>query len=55
VTDVEQDAGTAFGDLPRVLALLFLVRSLIVRHELGEGGSHTTLRSVNNLRERRGF
>jgi hypothetical protein len=38
-----------------VLALLFLVRSLIVRHELGEGGSHTTLRSVNNLRERRGF
>jgi hypothetical protein len=38
-----------------VLAVLFAVRSLVVRHELGEGGSHTTMRSVNSLRERRGF
>jgi hypothetical protein len=38
-----------------VLALLFLVRALVVRHELGAKGSQATLRSVNNLRERRGF
>jgi len=38
-----------------VLALLFLVRSLVVRHELGARGSQATLRSVNSLRERRGF
>jgi hypothetical protein len=38
-----------------VLALLFLVRSLVVRHELGARGSQATLRSVNALRERRGF
>lgn len=38
-----------------VLALLFVVRSLIVRHELGEHGNQTMLRSVNRLRERRGF
>ena len=38
-----------------VLALLFLVRSLIVRHELGARGSQATQRSVNYLRERRGF
>jgi hypothetical protein len=38
-----------------VLAVLFAIRSLIVRHELGAGGSHTTQRSVNTLRERRGF
>jgi tetrahydromethanopterin S-methyltransferase subunit E len=38
-----------------VLALLMLVRSLLVRHELGARGSQTTLRSVNALRERRGF
>ncbi len=38
-----------------VLALLFLVRSLLVRRELGARGSPTTLRSVNSLRERRGF
>ena len=37
-----------------VLALLFLIRSLVVRHELGAGGG-TTARSVNSLRERRGF
>jgi hypothetical protein len=38
-----------------VLALLLLARSLVVRHELGARGSHATLRSVNALRERRGF
>jgi hypothetical protein len=38
-----------------VLALLFVVRALIVRHELGEHGNRTMLRSVNRLRERRGF
>jgi hypothetical protein len=38
-----------------VLALVFVVRSLIVRHELGEHGNQTMLRSVNRLRERRGF
>jgi hypothetical protein len=37
------------------LAILFAVRSLVVRHELGARGSQTTLRSVNSLRERRGF
>jgi hypothetical protein len=38
-----------------VLTLLFVVRALIVRHELGEHGNQTMLRSVNRLRERRGF
>jgi hypothetical protein len=38
-----------------VLAVLFLIRSLVVRHELGAGGGHTTARAVNSLRERRGF
>jgi hypothetical protein len=38
-----------------VLAVLFGVRSLIVRHELGEHGNRNMLRSVNSLRERRGF
>ena len=38
-----------------VLAVLFAVRSLYVRHELGEHGNQTMLRSVNSLRERRGF
>jgi hypothetical protein len=37
------------------LALLFMVRSLIVRHELGENGNRNMLRTVNSLRERRGF
>jgi fatty acid desaturase len=37
-----------------VLAVLFLVRSVVVRHELGSG-SGATARSVNSLRERRGF
>jgi 4-hydroxybenzoate polyprenyltransferase len=38
-----------------VLALLFAVRSLIVRHELSEHGNRAMLRPVNSLRERRGF
>jgi hypothetical protein len=38
-----------------VLALLLVVRFVVVRHELGARGSHATLRSVNALRERRGF
>ena len=38
-----------------VLALLFLARSMVVRHELAAGGGHTTARAVNSLRERRGF
>jgi hypothetical protein len=38
-----------------VLALLFTVRALVVRHELGARGSQATMRSVNALRERRGF
>lgn len=37
------------------LALLIVARSLVVRHELGARGSQATLRSVNALRERRGF
>ena len=38
-----------------VLALLLLARSLVVRHELAAGPAHTTSRSLNALRERRGF
>jgi hypothetical protein len=38
-----------------VLAVLLAVRSLVVRHELGARGSQATMRSVNALRERRGF
>jgi hypothetical protein len=38
-----------------VLAVLFGVRSLIVRHELGRNGNRNMLREVNYLRERRGF
>ena len=37
------------------LVLLLVVRSRIVRHELGEHGNQAMLRSVNSLRERRGF
>ena len=37
------------------LALLFAVRSMVVRHSLGEHGNIDMLRSVNSLRERRGF
>jgi uncharacterized membrane protein len=38
-----------------VLAGAVLVHSLLVRHELGEGGMNDVARSVNALRERRGF
>ena len=38
-----------------VLGLLFAARALYVRHELGEHGNQAMLRSVNSLRERRGF
>jgi hypothetical protein len=37
------------------LALLFTVRSMIVRHRLGEHGNVDMFRSINSLRERRGF
>jgi hypothetical protein len=37
------------------LAVLFALRSLVVRHELGEHGNRSMLREVNSLRERRGF
>jgi hypothetical protein len=38
-----------------VLGLLFAARSLYVRRKLGEHGNQEILRSVNSLRERRGF
>jgi len=38
-----------------VLGVLFAARALYVRHELGEHGNQAMLRSVNSLRERRGF
>jgi hypothetical protein len=38
-----------------VLGAAVLVHSLLVRHELGEGGMNDVARSVNALRERRGF
>jgi hypothetical protein len=37
------------------LGAAVLVHSLLVRHELAEGGSNAVARSVNALRERRGF
>jgi hypothetical protein len=37
------------------LALLFTVRSMIVRHRLAEHGNVDMFRSINALRERRGF
>jgi hypothetical protein len=37
------------------LGVLFAIRSLVVRHELSENGNRNMLRSVNSLRERRGF
>jgi hypothetical protein len=37
------------------LALLFTVRSMIVRHRLEEHGNVDMFRSINALRERRGF
>ena len=36
------------------LAVLAVIRSLYVRHELGEHGNQA-MRSANSLRERRGF
>lgn len=38
-----------------VLALAVVVHTLLVRHELGVGGKNEVARSVNALRERRGF
>jgi hypothetical protein len=38
-----------------VVGVLFAARSLYVRHELGQHGNQAILRSVNSLRERRGF
>ena len=38
-----------------VFAVLFLGHSLIVRHHLREHGNQDMFRSVNALRERRGF
>jgi membrane protein YdbS with pleckstrin-like domain len=38
-----------------VLAAAALIHSLLVRHELGKGGRNHVARSVNALRERRGF
>jgi hypothetical protein len=38
-----------------VLGAAVLVHSLLVRHELDEGGMNDVARSVNALRERRGF
>ena len=38
-----------------VLAGAVLVHSLLVRHELAEGGKNEVARSINALRERRGF
>ena len=37
------------------LALLLTARALYVRHELDEHGNREIFRSVNSLRERRGF
>jgi hypothetical protein len=38
-----------------VFAAAVLVHSLLVRHELAEGGQNEVARSINALRERRGF
>ena len=38
-----------------VLGLLFAAHTLYVRRKLGEHGNQEMLRSVNSLRERRGF
>jgi hypothetical protein len=38
-----------------ILAGAVLVHSLLVRHELDEGGMNEVARSINALRERRGF
>ena len=36
-------------------AVLFAVRALVVRHGLGEHGNQEMFRTINALRERRGF
>jgi hypothetical protein len=38
-----------------VLAAAVLVHSMLVRHEIDEGGGNPVARSINALRERRGF
>ena len=37
------------------LAILFGVRSLLMRRQLGKHGNREVFRSLNTLRERRGF
>ena len=51
---ISPDEAVGLTIVVAVLALLLVARSLVVRHELGAGGT-TTTRSVNPLRERRGF
>jgi hypothetical protein len=38
-----------------VLGAAVLVHSMLVRHEVEEGGTNPVARSINALRERRGF
>jgi hypothetical protein len=38
-----------------ILGIAVLVHSALVRHELDEGGGNPVARSINALRERRGF
>jgi hypothetical protein len=38
-----------------VLGAAVLIHSLLVRHQLDEGGMNEVARSINALRERRGF
>ena len=38
-----------------ILAVAVLVHSMLVRHEVEEGGGNPVARSINALRERRGF
>jgi heme exporter protein D len=38
-----------------VLAAAVLVHSLLVRHQLAKGGRNEVARSINAMRERRGF
>ena len=38
-----------------VVAILIGIRSLLMRRELGTHGNHDLFRSLNHLRERRGF
>lgn len=37
------------------LAVLFAARAIFVRHSLGEHGNQEMFRTINALRERRGF